>query len=163
MDTISTAKSGQSGLSKAQNFAGKMFLKEKDPNNFLSNKNKGLKRGFLEFKEKHFCHNVLDKVVKSLSNQDDGKSESSKLLKLLKNNLTESERELIKAKVKEVVNAHCNIGKNIDKELQDSTLKTKFLSSVGKCIKKLKLNEKDNAIVASTWNSFYSKNNNSND
>ncbi|MDR2548435.1 MAG: hypothetical protein LBC34_02990, partial [Rickettsiales bacterium] len=163
VDTVSTAKSSLSGLSKAQNFIGKLFSKNKNLERFLSKKNEELKRGFPEFKGKHFCHNVLDKAIESLSNQGNGKFESSKLLKLLENNLTEFAREIIDAKVKEVVNEHCNIGKNIDKELRDDTLKTKLSSSVGKCIKKLELNEKDNAIVASIRNSFYSKNNNSKD
>lgn len=163
VDTVSTAKSSLSGLSKAQNFIGKLFSKNKNLERFLSKKNEELKRGFPEFKGKHFCHNVLDKAIESLSNQGNSKFESSKLLKLLENNLMESARDIIDAKVKEVVNEHCNIGKNIDKELRDDTLKTKLSSSVGKCIKKLELNEKDNAIVASIQNSFYSKNNNSND
>jgi|GEM_PF-2955470 len=163
VDTVSTAKSNLSGLSKAQNFIGKLFSKNKNLERFLSKKNEELKRDFPEFKGKHFCHNVLDKAIESLSNQGNSKFESSKLLKLLENNLTESARDIIDTKVKEVVNEHCNIGKNIGKELRDDTLKTKLSSSVGKCIKKLELNEKDNAIVVSILNSFYSKNNNSND
>ncbi|WP_457923710.1 hypothetical protein [Wolbachia endosymbiont of Muscidifurax uniraptor] len=64
--------------------------RDKGLNNFLSGKNEELKKGFPEFKEKHFCHNVLNETIKSLSNQDDGKFESSKLLELLESNLKQS-------------------------------------------------------------------------
>ncbi|MDX5462475.1 MAG: hypothetical protein O7157_02855 [Wolbachia endosymbiont of Tetragnatha montana] len=76
--------------------------RDKGLNNFLSTKNKELKKDFPEFKEKHFCHNVLDETIKSLLNQDDGKFESSKLLELLESNLKQSAREIIKAKVKKL-------------------------------------------------------------
>lgn len=140
------------------------LFRDKNLNNFLSRKNEELKKGFPEFKEKHFCHNVLDETIKSLSNQDDGKFESSKLLKLLKSNLKQSAREIIEAKVKKVVNEHCDIGKNVGKELQDDTLKAKLLTSVKQCMKKLNFNEKDTAATRdSILRSFNNRNNNNND
>ncbi|WP_341821465.1 hypothetical protein [Wolbachia endosymbiont (group A) of Myopa testacea] len=81
-------------------------------------------------------------------------------------NLKQSAREIIEAKVKEVVNEHCHIGKNVGKELRDGTLKAKLLSSVRKCVKKLEFNKQEegvNKIVDSILHSFNSKNNNNND
>ncbi|MFT0820019.1 MULTISPECIES: hypothetical protein [Wolbachia] len=86
VSTVSTAKST---LSKLRNLPNKLS-RDKGLNNFLSGKNEELKKGFPEFKEKHFCHNVLNETIKSLSNQDDGKFESSKLLELLESNLKQS-------------------------------------------------------------------------
>ncbi|WP_265026711.1 hypothetical protein [Wolbachia endosymbiont (group A) of Bombylius major] len=129
----------------------------------MSDKNKELKENFPEFEKKHFCHNVLNETIKSLSNQDDGKFESSKLLELLESNLKQSAREIIEAKVKEVVNKHWNIGKNVGKELQDDTLKTKLSLSVRKCVKEFKQKEGVNKIVNSILHSFNSENNNNND
>lgn len=108
---------------------------------------------------------MLNETIKSLSNQDDGKFESSKLLELLESNLKQSAREIIEAKVKEVVNEHCNIGKNMGKELRDDTLKAKLSPSVRKCVKKLEFNKQEgvNKIVDSILHSFNSKNNNNND
>ncbi|WP_264705034.1 coiled-coil domain-containing protein [Wolbachia endosymbiont (group A) of Gymnosoma rotundatum] len=147
VSTVSTAKST---LSKLRNLPNKLS-RDKGLNNFLSGKNEELKKGFPEFKEKHFCHNVLNETIKSLSNQDDGKFESSKLLELLESNLKQSAREIIEAKVKEVVNEHCNIGKNMGKELRDDTLKAKLSPSVRKCVKKLEFNKQEgvNKIVNS--------------
>ncbi|MFP3015388.1 MAG: coiled-coil domain-containing protein [Wolbachia sp.] len=164
VSTVSTAKSTtESTLSKLRNLPNKLS-RDKGLNNFLSRKNKELKKGFPEFKEKHFCHNVLNETIKSLSNQDDGKFESSKLLELLESNLKQSAREIIEAKVKEVVNKHYNIGKNVGKELQDDTLKTKLSPSVRKCVKELELNKQGvNKIVNSILHSFNSENNNNND
>lgn len=161
VSTVSTAKST---LSKLRNLPNKLSM-DKGLNNFLSGKNEELKKGFPEFKEKHFCHNVLNETIKSLSNQDDGKFESSKLLELLESNLKQSAREIIEAKVKEVVNEHCNIGKNMGKELRDDTLKAKLSPSVRKCVKKLEFNKQEgvNKIVDSILHSFNSKNNNNND
>ncbi|MDX5497028.1 MULTISPECIES: hypothetical protein [unclassified Wolbachia] len=161
VSTVSTAKST---LSKLRNLPNKLS-RDKGLNNFLSWKNEELKKGFPEFKEKHFCHNVLNETIKSLSNQDDGKFESSKLLELLESNLKQSAREIIEAKVKEVVNEHCNIGKNMGKELRDDTLKAKLSPSVRKCVKKLEFNKQEgvNKIVDSILHSFNSKNNNNND
>ncbi|WP_338406785.1 hypothetical protein [Wolbachia endosymbiont (group A) of Longitarsus flavicornis] len=167
VSTVSTVKSttgsSKSTLSKLRNLPNKLS-RDKGLNNFLSRKNEELKKGFPEFKEKHFCHNVLDETIKSLSNQDDGKFESSKLLELLESDLKQSAREIIEAKVKEVVNKHC-IEKNI-KELRDGTLKAKLSPSVRKCIKKLEFNKQEegvNKIVDSILHSFNSKNNNNND
>ncbi|WP_253303241.1 coiled-coil domain-containing protein [Wolbachia endosymbiont of Phyllotreta cruciferae] len=160
VSTVSTAKST---LSKLRNLPNKLS-RDKGLNNFLSGKNEELKKGFPEFKEKHFCHNVLNETIKSLSNQDDGKFESSKLLELLESNLKQSAREIIEAKVKEVVNEHCNIGKNMGKELRDDTLKAKLSPSVRKCVKKLEFKQEGvNKIVDSILHSFNSKNNNNND
>ncbi|WOE62562.1 hypothetical protein R0F62_05390 [Wolbachia endosymbiont of Drosophila aff. chauvacae BK-2020] len=161
VSTVSTAKST---LSKLRNLPNKLS-RDKGLNNFLSGKNEELKKGFPEFKEKHLCHNVLNETIKSLSNQDDGKFESSKLLELLESNLKQSAREIIEAKVKEVVNEHCNIGKNMGKELRDDTLKAKLSPSVRKCVKKLEFNKQEgvNKIVDSILHSFNSKNNNNND
>ncbi|NEV49217.1 hypothetical protein EUZ93_01680 [Wolbachia pipientis] len=162
-------KSSENEVSKLQkqvrNLPNKLS-RDKDLNNFLSGKNKELKKGFPEFKEKHFCYNVLNETIKSLSNQDDGKFESSKLLELLESNLKQSAREIIEAKVKEVVNKHYNIGKNVGKELQDGTLKAKLSPSVRNCIKELELNKRKegvNKIVSSILHSFDSENNNNND
>ncbi len=163
VSTVSTAKSTtESTLSKLRNLPNKLFG-DKNLNNFLSKKNEELKKGFPEFKEKHFCHNVLDKTIKSLSNQNHGKFESSKLLELLESNLKQSAREIIEAKVKEVVNEHCNIGKNVGKELRDGTLKAKLSPSVRKCVKKLEFNKQEegvNKIVDSILRSFNNRNNN---
>ncbi len=161
VSTVSTAKST---LSKLRNLPNKLS-RDKGLNNFLSGKNEELKKGFPEFKEKHFCHNVLNETIKSLSNQDDGKFESSKLLELLESNLKQSAREIIEANVKEVVNGHCNIGKNMGKELRDDTLKAKLSPSARKCVKKLEFNKQEggNKIVDSILHSFNSKNNNNND
>ncbi|BEP32439.1 MAG: hypothetical protein WBIAU2_06660 [Wolbachia endosymbiont of Drosophila biauraria] len=158
VSTVSTAKST---LSKLRNLPNKLS-RDKGLNNFLSGKNEELKKGFPEFKENHFCHNVLNETIKSLSNQDDGKFESSKLLELLESNLKQSARKIIEAKVKEVVNEHCNIGKNMGKELRDDTLKAKLSPSVRKCVKKLEFNKPEgvNKIVDSILHSFNSKNNN---
>ncbi len=162
-------KSSENEVSKLQrqvrNLPNKLS-RDKGLNNFLFRKNEELKKGFPEFKEKHFCHNVLNETIKSLSNQDDGKFESSKLLELLESNLKQSAREIIEAKVKEVVNEHCNIGKNVGKELRDGTLKAKLSPSVRKCVKELEFNKQKegvNKIVDSILHSFNSKNNNNND
>lgn len=166
VSTVSTVKSttgsSKSTLSKSRNLPSKLFW-DKNLNNFLSRKNEELKKGFPEFKEKHFCHNVRDETIKFLSNQDDGKFESSKLLELLESNLKQSAREIIEAKVKEVVNEYCNIGKNVGKELRDGTLKAKLSPSVRKCVKKLEFNKQEegvNKIVDSILHRFNSKNNN---
>ncbi|WP_425385844.1 coiled-coil domain-containing protein [Wolbachia endosymbiont (group A) of Barypeithes pellucidus] len=169
VSTVSTAKSTTGSMKSTQSNVSKVFSKlfgDKNLNNFLSRKNEELKKGFPEFKEKHFCHNMLNETIKSLSNQDDGKFESSKLLELLESNLKQSARGIIEAKVKEVVNKHCNIGKNVGKELRDGTLKAKLSPSVRKCVKKLEFNKQEegvNKIVDSILHSFNSKNNNNND
>lgn len=144
MGTVSTVKSttgsSKSTLSKLWNLPNKL------------SRDKGL-------------NNVLDETIKSLLNKNSGKFESKELLKLLENNLKQSAREIIEAKVKEVVNEHCNIGKNMGKELRDDTLKAKLSPSVRKCVKKLEFNKQEgvNKIVDSILHSFNSKNNNNND
>ncbi|WP_264685475.1 MULTISPECIES: hypothetical protein [unclassified Wolbachia] len=126
---------------------------------FLSHKNRELKKGFPELEGKHFCHNVLGETIKSLSNQSDGKFESNKLLELLKNNLKKLASEIIEAEVKGVVKKYCNIG-NIDKELRDGVLKDKLLFSIKKCMKNLSWDEEAaNAITDSVLNNFHSKDN----
>ncbi|WP_017532629.1 coiled-coil domain-containing protein [Wolbachia endosymbiont of Diaphorina citri] len=126
---------------------------------FLSHKNRELKKGFPELEGKHFCHNVLGETIKSLSNQSDGKFESNKLLELLKNNLKKLASEIIEAEVKGVVKKYCNIG-NIDKELRDGVLKDKLLLSIKKCMKNLSWDEEAaNAITDSVLNNFHSKDN----
>lgn len=126
---------------------------------FLSHKNRELKKGFPELEGKHFCHNVLGETIKSLSNQSDGKFESNKLLELLKNNLKKLASEIIEAEVKGVVKKYCNIG-NIDKELRDGVLKGKLLLSIKKCMKNLSWDEEAaNAITDSVLNNFHSKDN----
>ncbi|MDX5488132.1 MULTISPECIES: hypothetical protein [Wolbachia] len=165
VSTVSTAKS-TTGSMKSKIPKGLSKLRgNENCDKFLSDKNKELKKSFSEFEKKHFCHNVLNETIKSLSNQDDGKFESSKLLELLESNLKQSAREIIEAKVKEVVNEHCNIGKNMGKELRDDTLKAKLSPSVRKCVKKLEFNKQEgvNKIVDSILHSFNSKNNNNND
>lgn len=113
--TVSTGKSTtKSTLSKLRNLPNKLFG-DKNLNNFLSKKNEELKKDFPEFKEKHFCHNVLDKTIKSLSNQNHGKFESKELLKLLESNLKQSAREIIEAKVKKL-----DPGKNKKMPVQES-------------------------------------------
>lgn len=165
VSTVSTAKS-TTGSMKSKIPKGLSKLRgNENCDKFLSDKNKELKKSFSEFEKKHFCHNVLNETIKSLSNQDDGKFESSKLLELLESNLKQSAREIIEAKVKEVVNEHCNIGKNMGKELRDDTLKAKLSPSVKKCVKKLEFNKQEgvNKIVDSILHSFNSNNNNNND
>ncbi|TVS89214.1 hypothetical protein COM43_002875 [Wolbachia pipientis] len=151
VSTVSTAKSTtESTLSKLRNLPNKLS-RDKGLDKFLSDQNTKLKKSFPEFKEKHFCHNVLKETIKSLSNQGDGKFESDKLLELLKSNLKQSAREIIEAKVKEVVNKHY-------------TLKTKLSPSVRKCAKELELNKQGvDKIVNSILHSFNSENNNNND
>ncbi|RDD35514.1 hypothetical protein Wcon_00272 [Wolbachia endosymbiont of Cylisticus convexus] len=159
MSIVSIAKSTtKSTLSKLSN---KIFGNE-NLNKFLSDKNKELKKGFPEFEKKRFCHNVLTKTIKSLSNQGDGKFESNKLLELLESNFTKSAREIIEAEVKGVVKKYCDIGK-IDKELRDGVLKGKLLPSVKKCMKKLSWNEKGAAAITdSVLQDFRSRNNTDN-
>ncbi|WP_264338343.1 hypothetical protein [Wolbachia endosymbiont (group A) of Cheilosia soror] len=167
VSTVSTAKSTTGSMKSTQSKFSKILnLKNKNLNNFLSDKNKELKENFPEFEKKHFCHNVHNKTIKFLSNQNHGKFKSSELLELLENNLKQSAREIIEAKVKEVVNEHYNIGKNVGKELQDGTLKAKLSPSVRKCVKELELNKQKegvNKIVNSILHSFNSENNNNND
>ncbi|WP_341812459.1 hypothetical protein [Wolbachia endosymbiont (group A) of Conops quadrifasciatus] len=106
VSTVSTAKSTTGSMKSTRSNVSKVFSKlfrDKNLDDFLSDKNKELKENFPEFKEKHFCHNVHNKTIKFLSNQDDGKFESSKLLELLESNLKQSAKEIIEAKVKEVV------------------------------------------------------------
>lgn len=160
LDTASIAKSTtKSTLSK---FLPNKLLKNESLNKFLSDQNKKLKESFPELQGKHFCHNVLDETIKSLSNQDDGKSKSNKLLELLESNLTKSAREIIEAEVKEIVKKYCDIG-NMDKELRDGVLKDKLLPSVKRCMKKLSWDEKGAvAITDSVLQDFRNGNNISN-
>ncbi|KLT22882.1 hypothetical protein wVul_0085 [Wolbachia endosymbiont of Armadillidium vulgare str. wVulC] len=161
MSRVSIAKSTtKSTLSKLSN----KLLKNENLDAFLSDQNKELKKSFPEFEKKHFCHNVLNEIIKSLSNQDDGKFESSKLLELLESNLKQSAREIIETQVKKVVNEHCKIGKNIGKELLDGMLKDKLLPSINECMKKLRWDEKGAAAITdSVLQDFRGRNNSSND
>lgn len=101
----STKKSPNYSMKSTQSNASKVFSKlfrDKNLEHFLSDRNIDLKKDFPEFKEKHFCHNVLDETIKSLLNQDDGKFKSSKLLELLENNLKESAKKILKDKIKKL-------------------------------------------------------------
>lgn len=127
---------------------------------FLSHKNRELKKSFPELEGKHFCHNVLGETIKSLSNQSDGKFESNKLLELLESNLKNLAREIIEAKVKGVVKKKCFDIRNVDKELRDGVLKEKLLLPIKKCMKELEWDEKvADAITDSVLNNFHSKDN----
>lgn len=163
LDVISIASNANktllSSLKSGLSNGSYELFSSKNLKNFLSNKNTELKKNFPEFEKKHFCHNVLGETVKSLSNQNDGKFESNKLLELLESNLTRSARDIIEAEVKEVVKKHCDIG-NIDKELRDGVLKDKLLPSIKKCMKKLSWDEKCAAVITdSVLQNFRSKNN----
>ena len=98
-----TKSTTKSTLSKFRNFPNKIF-RDKSLDNFLSDKNKELKKGFPEFKEKHFCHNVLEETIKSLVCQNSYKFKSDKLLELLETNLKNLAMEIIEAKVTKIVN-----------------------------------------------------------
>lgn len=117
---------------------------------FLSDQNTKLKKSFPEFKEKHFCHNVLKETIKSLSNQGDGKFESDKLLELLKSNLMKSGRAIIEIKVNTVVE---KVGKK-------HSIEQVFF--VEECAKGLYLNEEDSKAVIHSFTDFLAHKNNSN-
>ncbi|MGL9779867.1 MAG: hypothetical protein ACR5K5_06560, partial [Wolbachia sp.] len=102
LKSSSTKKSSNYSMKSTQSKFSKILNLKKNLNSFLSRKNEELKKDFPEFKEKHFCHNVLDETIKSLSNKNSGKFESKELLELLENNLKQSAREIIKAKVKKL-------------------------------------------------------------
>ncbi|WP_353287847.1 hypothetical protein [Wolbachia endosymbiont (group B) of Gerris lacustris] len=150
MSRASTAKSttgsSKSTFSKVKN----KLLGNEDLNNFLSKKNKELKEGFPEFEGKHFCHNVLDETIKSLSNQGDGKFESDKLLELLKSNLMKSGRAIIEIKVNTIVE---KVGKK-------HSIEQVFF--VEECAKGLYLNEEDSKAVIHSFTDFLAHKNNSN-
>uniref|UniRef100_A0AAU7YKS5 Uncharacterized protein n=1 Tax=Wolbachia endosymbiont of Oeneis ivallda TaxID=3171168 RepID=A0AAU7YKS5_9RICK len=117
---------------------------------FLSDQNTKLKKSFPEFKEKHFCHNVLKETIKSLSNQGDGKFESDKLLELLKSNLMKSGRAIIEIKVNTVVE---KVGKK-------HSIEQVFF--VEEYAKGLCLNEEDSKAVIHSFTDFLAHKNNSN-
>ncbi|WP_264686468.1 hypothetical protein [Wolbachia endosymbiont (group B) of Rhopobota naevana] len=117
---------------------------------FLSDQNTKLKKSFPEFEGKHFCHNVLDETIKSLSNQGDGKFESDKLLELLKSNLMKSGRAIIEIKVNTVVE---KVGKKHSIEQ---------VIFVQECAKGLYLNEEDSQAIISSLMEFLAHKNNSN-
>ncbi|WP_353281150.1 hypothetical protein [Wolbachia endosymbiont (group B) of Horisme vitalbata] len=117
---------------------------------FLSHKNRELKKGFPELEGKHFCHNVLDETIKSLSNQGDGKFESDKLLELLKSNLMKFGRAIIEIKVNTVVE---KVGKKHSIEQ---------VIFVQECAKGLYLNEEDSQAIISSLMEFLAHKNNSN-
>ncbi|WP_039950519.1 coiled-coil domain-containing protein, partial [Wolbachia pipientis] len=117
---------------------------------FLSDQNTKLKKSFPEFKEKHFCHNVLKETIKSLSNQGDGKFESDKLLELLKSNLMKSGRAIIEIQVNTVVE---KVGKK-------HSIEQVFF--VEECAKGLYLNEEDSKAVIHSFTDFLAHKNNSN-
>ncbi|WP_264704287.1 coiled-coil domain-containing protein [Wolbachia endosymbiont (group B) of Apotomis betuletana] len=117
---------------------------------FLSDQNTKLKKSFPEFEGKHFCHNVLDETIKSLSNQGDGKLESDKLLELLKSNLMKSGRAIIEIKVNTVVE---KVGKKHSIEQ---------VIFVQECAKGLYLNEEDSQAIISSLMEFLAHKNNSN-
>ncbi|WP_254229709.1 hypothetical protein [Wolbachia pipientis] len=123
---------------------------------FLSDQNTKLKEGFPEFERKHFCHNVLEKTIKSLQYQNGYKFKSDKLLALLESNFEESARNIIKTKVNKVV------------EEVAKTFVTKHdltqVEFVQKCAKKLKTTQADyQAELTSIVNSWSEMNCRDND
>lgn len=154
LDTASITKSTtKSTLSKLQNLPNKIF-RDKSLDNFLSDKNKELKKGFPEFKGEHFCHNVLEKTIKSLQYQNGYKFKSDKLLELLESNFEESGRAIIETKVNEVV-----------EELAKDFVKKHDLKQVifvEECAKELYLNEKDGKAILNSFTEFLAQGNVSN-
>jgi len=154
LDTASITKSTtKSTLSKLQNLSNKIF-RDKSLDNFLSDKNKELKKGFPEFKEKHFCHNVLEKTIKSLPYQNGYKFESDQLLELLETNLKNLAREIIEDLVKKVVT------RAFEQDVKKNSVIQ--VSSVQKCAKELYLNEEDSKAILNSFTGFLANRNDSN-
>ncbi|WP_395461092.1 hypothetical protein [Wolbachia endosymbiont (group B) of Ablattaria laevigata] len=150
LDTASVTKSTtKSTLSKLQNLPNKIF-RDKSLDNFLSDKNKELKKGFPEFKEKHFCHNVLKKTIQSLPYQNGYKFKSDKLLALLEENLVQSGRAIIETNVNKVVT---EVGK------KHSIKNGDFVKN---CVNKLYLNEEDSKAILNSFTVFLANRNDSN-
>ncbi len=159
MSRASTAKSttgsSKSTFSKLQNLTNKILGNE-NLDNLLSKKNEELKKSFPEFQKNHFCHNVLEKTIKSLQYQNGYKFKSDKLLALLESNFEESARNIIKTKVNKVV------------EEVAKTFVTKHdltqVEFVQKCAKKLKTTQADyQAELTSIVNSWSEMNCRDND
>lgn len=148
---LSTAKSTtKSTFSKIQN----KLLGNEDLNNFLSKKNEELKKSFPEFKEKHFCHNVLKETIQSLVYQNGYKFKSDKLLALLKENLVKSGKEIIEDLVKKVVT------RAFEQDVKKNSVIQ--VSSVQKCAKELYLNEEDSKAILNSFTGFLANRNDSN-
>ncbi|WP_341815185.1 hypothetical protein [Wolbachia endosymbiont (group B) of Aricia artaxerxes] len=125
-----------------------------DLKNFLSKKNEELKKSFPEFKEKHFCHNVLKETIQSLVYQNGYKFKSDKLLALLKENLVKSGKAIIETKVNKVV-----------EELAKDFVKKNDLKQVifvERCAEKLYLNEEDSKSILNSFTDFLANRNDSN-
>ncbi|WP_265025001.1 MULTISPECIES: hypothetical protein [unclassified Wolbachia] len=122
----------------------------KNLDKFLSDQNEKLKKSFPEFKGEHFCHNVLEETIKSLSNQGDGKFESDKLLALLEENLIKSGRAIIETQVNKVV---IEVGKK-------HSIEQVFF--VEECAKGLYLNEEDSKSILNSFTDFLANRNDSN-
>ncbi|WP_265022729.1 coiled-coil domain-containing protein [Wolbachia endosymbiont (group B) of Ischnura elegans] len=125
-----------------------------DLKNFLSKKNEELKKSFPEFKEKHFCHNVLKKTIQSLVYQNGYKFKSDKLLALLEENLVKSGKAIIETKVNKVV-----------EELAKDFVKKHDLKQVifvERCAEKLYLNEEDSKAILNSFTGFLANRNDNN-
>lgn len=152
-DTKSIFSTSGSVKSKFSNTLSK--LRGNDSlDNFLSDKNKELKKGFPEFKEKHFCHNVLEKTIKSLPYQNGYKFESDQLLELLETNVKDLARETIEDLVTKVVT------RAFEQDVEKNSVIQ--VSSVQNCAKGLYLNEEDSKAVTHSFIDFLAHKNNSN-
>ncbi len=153
LDTASITKSTtKSTLSKFQNLPNKIF-RDKSLDNFLSDKNKELKKGFPELKGKYFCHNVLEKTIKSLQYQNGYKFKSDKLLALLKENLVQSGKAIIETKVHEVVE---ELAKDFIKQHN-----LKQVEFVKKRAEKLKITQAELTSIVNSWSKMNCKDNDS--
>ncbi|MGX9892665.1 hypothetical protein [Wolbachia endosymbiont of Protocalliphora sialia] len=148
-DTKSIFSTSGSIKSKFSNGFSKL-RGNKNLDKFLSDQNEKLKKSFPEFKGEHFCHNVLEETIKSLSNQGDGKFESDKLLALLEENLIKSGRAIIETQVNKVVT---EVGKK-------HSIEQVFF--VEECAKGLYLNEEDSKAVIHSFTDFLAQKNNTN-
>ncbi|WP_265025043.1 coiled-coil domain-containing protein [Wolbachia endosymbiont (group B) of Pammene fasciana] len=140
-DTKSIFSTSGSIKSKFSNGFSKL-RGNKNLDKFLSDQNEKLKKSFPEFKGEHFCHNVLEETIKSLSNQGDGKFESDKLLALLEENLIKSGRAIIETQVNKVVT---EVGKK-------HSIEQVFF--VEECAKELYLNEEDSKAILNSFKEF---------
>ncbi|WP_353280557.1 hypothetical protein [Wolbachia endosymbiont (group B) of Silvanus unidentatus] len=148
-DTKSIFSTSGSIKSKFSNGFSKL-RGNKNLDKFLSDQNEKLKKSFPEFKGEHFCHNVLEETIKSLSNQGDGKFESDKLLALLEENLVQSGRAIIETNVNKFVT---EVGK------KHSIKNGDFVKN---CVNKLYFNEKDSEAIISSFTKFLAQGNDSN-
>ncbi|WP_438456461.1 hypothetical protein [Wolbachia endosymbiont of Kerria lacca] len=148
-DTKSIFSTSGSIKSKFSNGFSKL-RGNKNLDKFLSDQNEKLKKSFPEFKGEHFCHNVLEETIKSLSNQGDGKFESDKLLALLEENLIKSGRAIIETQVNKVV---IEVGKK-------HSIEQVFF--VEECAKGLYLNEEDSKSILNSFTDFLANRNDSN-